>query len=334
MPSISVVIPTRNRPAGLRACLEALAAQSVRDFEVVVVDDASDQPAGGIVREFEGRLDVRLFVNPQRGGPAHARNRAVSAAAGDHVAFVDDDVRVVPTWLEEHMTAQRAATGAVGTIGPLAAPADWQAQAWTRWEADTLQREYDRMQRGDYKPTWRQFHTGNALVARAAIVDAGGFDEQFLRAEDIELGLRMSWRGVQFAFAPRAIGWHYSARAIDAWLAVARSYGQFDRQLDQMHPEMNWLRVVHRERARRHPLVRTLRVAAINEPLRRLTVQASARAGAVAYRAGFRRLAQAALSSAYDLEYTRGLEDAVPPITARRGIPTSAEGSRGRLGQT
>lgn len=331
LPSISVVIPTRNRPAGLRACLEALAAQSAPDFEVMVVDDASDQPARQVVSEFDGRLELHLLVNQHRCGPAHARNRAVAAASGDYIAFVDDDVRVVPTWLQEHMNAQQATSGMVGTIGPLAAPPDWRAQAWTRWEADTLQREYDRMRRGDYRPTWRQFHTGNALVSRSAIVDAGGFDEQFLRAEDIELGLRMSWRGVQFAFAPRAIGWHYSARALDAWLAVARSYGQFDRQLDQMHPEMNWLRVVRRERARRHPVVRMLRIANANEHLRRWAVQASARAGDVAYRAGFRRVAQAALSSAYDLEYARGLKESVPP-TVRGG--TTATGSPGRLGHT
>src|SRR6185295_4881663 len=90
-------------------------------------------------------------------------------------------------------------------IGPLAAPPDWRPTPWNRWEAETVEAEYDRMIRGVYEPTWRQFFTGNAFLRRADFLDAGGFNETFRRAEDIELGYRLHRLGCEFVFEPEAI---------------------------------------------------------------------------------------------------------------------------------
>ena len=321
MAAVSVVVPTRNRPAGLRANLQALAALEFRDFEVVVVDDSSTVTPRDIVRDAGRTLDLTLLVNDRRRGPSAARNRGVARATGRFIAFVDDDVRVVPNWINEHLRAQGDASGRVATIGPLAAPLDWRPQAWTWWEADTLQRQYRQMVEGVFHATWRQFHTGNAFLERSAIIDAGGFNESLLRAEDIELAARMARQGLRFEYVPEAIGWHYSARSREAWLAAARSYGQFDRQFDRAYADMNWMRLVQHELSRRHPLLRAFRRVAGVRGVRSFAVLGATAAGSLAHAAGLRRLARGALSAAYDLEYTQGLAEGGAPLTPATSGP-------------
>ncbi len=320
MPLISVVIPTRNRPEGLRANLRALATQTVHDFEVVVVDDASDTSVQPITDEFAGSIDLTLLTSERQRGPSAARNRGVERAQGRYVAFIDDDVRAVPRWLDEHLKVQGAATRSLATIGPLAAPRDWRPEAWTWWEADTLQRQYRQMEQGVVKATWRQFHTGNAFLERDAIRDAGGFNEALLRAEDIELAARMYQNGVRFQFVPQAIGWHYSSRSRTAWLAVARSYGRFDRQFDSAYPNLRWLELVQAELSRRHPLLRVFRRLTANQAVRPLAISFAANAGAVAHALGMRKVTRGALSAAYELEYLAGLAEggtALAPVHER-----------------
>jgi len=305
---VSVVIPTRNRPDALLKCLTALDAQTAEDFEVIVIDDASDTPASRLVESAAlPHLNLQFLRNERRRGPAYSRNRGIQAAQGRYIAFVDDDVRVVPSWLQVHLDARQGVEDSLISIGPLAAPADWDSQTWTRWEAATLQREYDRMLAGVYTATWRQFHTGNALAPRECILTVHGFDEGFLRAEDIELGLRLAQSGCQFRFVPAAIGWHYSRRSLTAWLQVARSYGDCDRRLDAMYPEMHWLTQVERELSRRHPVLRFVRSAC--PPAARSALAFALGAVSPPLDAlGGTRLARGALSVAYELEYLAGLE--------------------------
>jgi glycosyltransferase involved in cell wall biosynthesis len=86
VPLFSVVVPTRNRPELLQQAIESVAAQSLTDWELIVVDDASD-PTAEIPRNGRIRM-VRLAT---RGGPGSARNAGVAAASGRYIAFLDDD---------------------------------------------------------------------------------------------------------------------------------------------------------------------------------------------------------------------------------------------------
>lgn len=97
--TISVVIPSRDRPTELRECLRSVLAQKTdRRAEVIVVDN---HPESGltppVVAEFP---DVRL-VAETRGGSAYARNRGLLACRGSITVFVDDDVVVPEGWLEK-----------------------------------------------------------------------------------------------------------------------------------------------------------------------------------------------------------------------------------------
>jgi glycosyltransferase involved in cell wall biosynthesis len=95
-PQVSVVVPTRDRPRQLEACLRALDAQTATSLEIVVVDDASvDATAvAAVVAEFRRARLVRAGGR----GPAAARNVGTAAAKGNIICFTDDDCRPEPQW--------------------------------------------------------------------------------------------------------------------------------------------------------------------------------------------------------------------------------------------
>ncbi|HEX8530096.1 MAG TPA: glycosyltransferase family A protein, partial [Cytophagales bacterium] len=99
---ISVVIPTYRRPALLRNCLAALAAQRFEpgDYEVLVVGDGYDVATEAVVREFAAQHPAFGYHHlPCKGGPAAARNLGWQRAVGPLVAFTDDDCLPEPRWL-------------------------------------------------------------------------------------------------------------------------------------------------------------------------------------------------------------------------------------------
>src|SRR5262245_39012600 len=108
LPLFSVIIPTYSRPAQLGGCLEALAATQLagNSFEVIVVDDGSPSPPRAVVDRFGERLMVRLLTSAHV-GPAAARNLGAEQAAGQFLAFTDDDCRPAPDWLPELAAACR-----------------------------------------------------------------------------------------------------------------------------------------------------------------------------------------------------------------------------------
>lgn len=105
-PKISVIIPTRDRPS-IKSTLLSLVAQTIRDFEVVVVDDGSKvmHVTGA---DFEGIPQHTLIMRTSSGGAAVARNTGVEFAQGEYIAFLDDDCEAKPDWLQEFLNYAQA----------------------------------------------------------------------------------------------------------------------------------------------------------------------------------------------------------------------------------
>src|SRR4051812_22276592 len=97
-PLISVVIPNYNGAALLPACLDALRAQTLRDFEIIVVDDASRDNS---LEVLAGYPEVRV-VRLERGRKfAGAANAGLREARGDLLALLNNDTAAAPDWLEQ-----------------------------------------------------------------------------------------------------------------------------------------------------------------------------------------------------------------------------------------
>jgi glycosyltransferase involved in cell wall biosynthesis len=86
----SFIVPVYNRPGELAELLASMATQTFRNFEAVIIEDGSDIRSDALVKEYEGKLDIR-YVDLPHSGPSVARNAGVDAARGDYFLFVDSD---------------------------------------------------------------------------------------------------------------------------------------------------------------------------------------------------------------------------------------------------
>lgn len=184
-PLVSVIIPTFNRLAYLKEALDSVAAQTFRDFEVIVVDDGSTEP----IAEHAARHSTRpTIIRQSNQGPAAARNRGLAAAAGELVAFLDSDDLWCPEKLERFVGLLRGSNGASIFYGPMQPIA-----------AD------GRMVDGRTKPCHAGWiteplfcssfiHVPTVVCRRALLLAEGGFNPDLPVCEDYELWLRLSVR--------------------------------------------------------------------------------------------------------------------------------------------
>lgn len=225
MPIVSVIVPVRNRRALVRRCLDALAAQTLSDHEVVVVDDGSTDGSGAEAEAdtADGR-PVRVLRTPGVGAVA-ARRLGVRAAHAPVLAFTDSDCVPVETWLASGVTAIRS--GAAVASGP----------TWPARHAGPLERTLASDGRDGL------FATCNVFYDRTAYDRVGGFDPaagsalgfrpgRTLRGtgfgEDTLLAWRVQRAGGRAELVPDAVVHHhvFASDAVDA-LRRAWSAGAF-----------------------------------------------------------------------------------------------------------
>src|SRR5258708_3050813 len=95
----SLIVPTLNRREDVERLLFSIAAQSCRDFEVIIVDQNADDRLGDICREFARRMPL-MHLKVESKGAARARNHGLGFAKGRIINFPDDDCEFTPELLE------------------------------------------------------------------------------------------------------------------------------------------------------------------------------------------------------------------------------------------
>jgi GT2 family glycosyltransferase len=310
-PLVSVITPTYNRRESLLATLRALESQSfpAHQFEVVVIADGCTDGSADACRSLQTSYTLRV-IEQANAGPAVARNVGCQQARAPLLVFLDDDVIPDPDFLTAHRNIHQKGPQQV-VIGPLLRPPNARLQPWVYWELATLEQQYDAMARGEWEPSPRQFYTGNASVARAAVLDAGGFNPEFRRAEDVEMAYRLQGSGYTFVFAPQARGLHCAHRSFASWKAIASAYGRADVLMTRILGFRGILNAIGREFHQRvTPLQLVARVCISRPPLLRATVAASSEAARLLSllpgRTG-QRLSRAAYSVIFNLLYWEGV---------------------------
>jgi GT2 family glycosyltransferase len=229
VPSLSVVIPSHNRPDLLRPCLASVARYAPPGTEVIVVDDAS--PGGSVSRAAATFGFVRVVPLPRRGGFCVAANAGVRAAAGAAVELLNDDTEVTAGWADAALTA--LSRPGVGAVAPLVL--EWPGDAPGGPRVDSAGDRYfvggiaGKRSRG--RPLGPEHlvpgpvfgaSASSAFYRRDAFLAAGGFPESFgAYFEDVDLSFRLHRAGWQILYEPAARVLHH----------VSSSYGPPRREL-------------------------------------------------------------------------------------------------------
>jgi glycosyltransferase involved in cell wall biosynthesis len=206
--ALSIIIPTRDRAARLRACLESLAHQSAdpADFEVIVVNDGSADETEAMLGQLETPFPL-CVVDESGVGPAGARNRGLATAGGQYCLFLDDDVAAAPGLVKAHLTAQSDSGGVIG-IGKL----EWRTSQDASWieraHLSHLARYFGSLETGEREPGWIDCYSGNLSAPTSSLRSAGGFDAALPLAHDAHLGFRLLEAGLALRYLPEAMGIH------------------------------------------------------------------------------------------------------------------------------
>lgn len=189
-PRVSFVIPTKNRPDGVRRAVASVLAALPEDGEVIVVDDASDPPAMHSLREVTDPR-MTLYVNPGPHGPSAARNFGVSQTQAPVLMFLDDDDLLVEDYCRR----------VISRIDSLPDDCSFGFSSAYHLEADGSWTEFPsgspKGVLGDETPLkYRQAGLGMGFwITRATFDAVGGLDEGIVVNEDTEFSVRLAASG-------------------------------------------------------------------------------------------------------------------------------------------
>jgi GT2 family glycosyltransferase len=195
---VSVVICTWNRADSLRLALESLGYLAYPTFGVVVVAGPCTDHTNEVLEAYEGLIKV---VHTSERNVSASRNLGLAAAAGEIVAFMDDDAVPDAMWLDELAEAfDRPEVAATG--GPVFDHTGHRLQARyniaNRWGDARVELDARRLDFLEHPDTWEFVYTigTNSLFRRQALIDIGGFDETFaFYLEETDVCLRLKDRG-------------------------------------------------------------------------------------------------------------------------------------------
>lgn len=235
-PSMSVVIPTRNRCDSVARVLRSLDEDgAAHPVEAVVVDDGSSQNLEDRLSHETFSFPVRVITQPPSGAAA-ARNNGARAARGDVLLFLDDDLQPGSGLVAAHAAAHASREDVVG-IGDLPPVVDAKSLfgltllGW--WEA-----MQDDVRRPGHRYTYRDLLSGQFSIRRTQFLALGGFNEKLRAREDYELGWRAISAGLELRFLANAVAGHVDRSDLNKACRRKFEEGIADLYLLRTYPEL------------------------------------------------------------------------------------------------
>lgn len=191
LPTVSVIIPTRDRPGLLLAAVQSVLEQRLPPAELLVVDDGASGAARRALHTLTvpAALPLRLLPGPGS-GPAAARNVGLSAAAGDLIAFLDDD----DLWLPDRLASQVEWFARLPRLGLLGGNYVIGEQGLAPRLAPAKRPSRPRPVSRRALLRANRLATSTVLARRACFDECGRFDEGLPLAQDWDMWLRIAAR--------------------------------------------------------------------------------------------------------------------------------------------
>ena len=232
--SFSFIIPVYNRPNEIRELLESLSHQTyARPFEIVIVEDGSQQTSEDIVGQYKEQLNILYLFKPNS-GPGDSRNYGMRKANGNYFILLDSDCMLPPDYLQR--VAESLNKNFVdGFGGP-----------------DTFHKDFSPLQKAinyamtsllttggirGHKAAAKRFQprSFNMGISRGAFEETGGFGN-IHPGEDPDLTLRMWKKGFQTRLIPEAYVFHKRRIDFGKFYKQMNKFGMVRPILNQWHP--------------------------------------------------------------------------------------------------
>jgi len=231
-PSVTIIIPTKNRKIELIECLKSVFSQDYpkEKMEVIVVDDGSR----------DGTLDItalfscKVFVLEENHGQSYCRNLGAQEASGEILAFIDSDCVAEPLWLKELTSYFRwERLGAVGGLVD---------GYYEKFALDRYEKTFSPLQMGKYfrlaenGSSMLYVPTCNLLVRRTTYLETGGVRDDMRVGEDVDLCWRIRGEGHYLLYVPSGAVKHKHRNGLAQMLKRRAEYGTSEPLLYTIHP--------------------------------------------------------------------------------------------------
>lgn len=199
MPDFSIIIPTHNRASKIGRAIESVLAQSVNNWELIIVDDGSTDGTRDSIDGYLNKKEV-IYTYQEHAGASAARNTGIEFSSGDYLIFLDSDDKLDPSLLRELKAGNYN---------------DYEMIFWhikkifndraLTWKATKLGKMYNGIE--------ASFLAGSVCYRKKLIEDVGGFDPELHFSENYELGMRISQREINKTLViPKILMYYYVSK--------------------------------------------------------------------------------------------------------------------------
>ncbi|MBF0234344.1 MAG: glycosyltransferase family 2 protein [Desulfamplus sp.] len=248
---LTVIIPTYNRKEVLKEALASLMKQTLKNFNVIVVDDGSTDGTMDFMNLWRNQEEANLhfsikFLTQENQKQGQARNYGLKSVDGGIVMFIGDDILLEPDCLQIHMGMHKKMNidGSMAVVG------------FTDWDREKMdvspfldfinnfgaQFGYKLMSPGEEVP-FTCFYTSHISMSMSVLGD-NPFDSCFKEYgwEDIDLGYRLSREGLKIIYVPEARARHLHPTDMISFFNRQRKVGFAVETLFKRHPELRYSR--------------------------------------------------------------------------------------------
>jgi len=214
-PKVSIIVASYNNEDTIEECLKSILALDYPTgfFEVIVMDGASRDTTVRKAQQYPVKV-VSIRLN----APASYNYAMKNVAANEVLGFIDSDAKVESQWLRKlvpHLDEPHV-EGVSGSIET------WNTQnPWAKSIGYELKNRYSRI--GKYAS---RIATMNLLLKKAAIEEAGGWNENLASQYDTDLGFRLTAKGYKLAYEPSAVCYHYNRPTLRTYFMQQLQYGK------------------------------------------------------------------------------------------------------------
>jgi mycofactocin system glycosyltransferase len=232
-PSVSIVVPVRNRPEDLALCLDSLTnlKYPAEKTEIIVVDDASSDDTVKVAERFS----VTIISLKTRKQASYCRNLGAQQARGEILAFVDSDCAADPLWLHELIPVFKDPD--VGAVGGMV-DSYFEDKGLDRYEKVKSSLQVSAwFKRSSEEERFFYVPSCNLLIRRSLFLDLGGFREDLHVGEDVDLCWRLQNHGEVLEYRPVGRVYHKHRNRLLPFCRRRFQYGTSEPTLQQLHPE-------------------------------------------------------------------------------------------------
>lgn len=239
-PAISVIIPTHQRREPLLRALRSLSQQTLAadSYEVVVAVDGSSDGTEEMLAGLETPYPLQVASGPQHGRAA-ACNAGLELARGEVIVILDDDMQVVPEFLEHHRDHHPPGSR-LCVLGAVPITVEDSSPLAARYIARKFNSHLATLATPGHSFMPRDFYSGNASLRAEALRAVGGFDDSFTvyGNEDVDLSLRLQAQGLKLRYDPRALAHQEYDKDLRALARDTVHKGTTTVMLARVHPDV------------------------------------------------------------------------------------------------